>query len=60
MGTRVAAELVDRGAIVRAVVDSIAFCPPMIITDDEFDEMFAPVESALDATMAWGKSEGLL
>ena len=52
MGTRMAAELVERGVIVRAVVDSIVFCPPMIITADELDEMFAPVEAALNATMA--------
>ena len=52
MGTRMAAELVERGVIIRAVVDSIVFCPPMIITADELDEMFAPVEAALNATMA--------
>ncbi len=57
---RLAQELTDRGVIVRPIVDSIAFCPPMIITPDEIDEMFAPVEAALDATEAWAKAEGHL
>ena len=60
VGARMAAELVDRGVIVRAVVDSIVMCPPMIITADELDEMFAPMEDALDATMVWAKAEGLM
>ena len=32
----------------------------MIITEDEIDEMFAPVEPALDATLAWARAEGML
>jgi 4-aminobutyrate--pyruvate transaminase len=60
VGARMAAELVERGVIVRAVVDSIVMCPPMIITADELDEMFAPMEDALDATMAWAKAEGFM
>ena len=60
VGRRVVQELGDRGIISRAIVDSLAFCPPMIITEDEIDEMFAPVEAALDATMAWAKAEGHL
>jgi 4-aminobutyrate--pyruvate transaminase len=60
VGARLAQELTERGVIVRAVMDSIAFCPPMIITEDEIDEMFAPVEPALDATEAWARREGLL
>jgi 4-aminobutyrate--pyruvate transaminase len=46
--------------IVRAIVDTVAFCPPMIITEEEIDEMFAPVEAALDATLAWAEAEGHL
>ncbi len=60
VGRRVVQELGDRGIISRAIVDSLAFCPPMIITEDEIDEMFAPVEAALDATMVWAKAEGHL
>jgi 4-aminobutyrate--pyruvate transaminase len=57
---RMAAEMLARGVITRAIVDSIAFCPPMTITEAEIDEMFAPVEPALDATLAWAEAEGHL
>jgi 4-aminobutyrate--pyruvate transaminase len=60
VAARAAAELLERGVITRAILDSLAFCPPMIITEDEIDEMFAPVEAALDATLAWAKAEGHL
>jgi 4-aminobutyrate--pyruvate transaminase len=57
---KMAAEMLARGVIVRAIVDSVAFCPPMIISDDQIDEMFAPVEAALDATHLWARIEGHL
>ena len=44
----------------RAVGDSLAFCPPMVISEAEMDEMFAPVEAALDATEAWARAAGHL
>jgi 4-aminobutyrate--pyruvate transaminase len=58
VGARMAQELQDRGIISRAIADTLAFCPPMTITEAEIDEMFAPVEPALDATLAWAKAEG--
>jgi 4-aminobutyrate---pyruvate transaminase len=58
VGARMAAALLDRGIISRAIVDSLIFCPPMIITADEIDEMFAPVEAALDETLDWARAEG--
>ena len=60
VGAKLAAELLARGVITRAIGDTIAFCPPMIITEAEIDEMFAPLEAALDATHAWAKAEGHL
>jgi 4-aminobutyrate---pyruvate transaminase len=60
VGARMAAEMAERGVIARAIGESLAFCPPMIITEDEIDEMFAPVEAALDATEAWARAEGHL
>ena len=60
VGARLAQELTDRGVIARAIADTLAFCPPMTITEGEIDEMFAPVEAALDATEAWAKAEGHL
>ena len=60
VGARVAQEMMDRGVIARAIGDTLAFCPPMTITEAEIDEMFAPAEAALDATAAWAKAEGHL
>ena len=60
VGAKAAAEMAARGVIVRAIGDSMAFCPPMIMTEAEMEEMFAPVEASLDAAHAWAKSEGLL
>jgi len=60
VGARMAAEMLERGVITRAIVDSVAFCPPMTVTEAEIDEMFAPVEAALDATLDWARAEGRL
>lgn len=60
VGPRAAMELANRGVISRAIGDSLAFCPPMIITEEEIDEMFAPVEAALDATLDWARANGRL
>lgn len=60
VGQRLAAALLDRGIISRAIVDSLIFCPPMIITEAEIDALFAPVESALDETLGWARTEGHL
>ena len=39
--------------------DIIALCPPLIISDEEIDEMFDRLERALDDTEAWVQREGL-
>jgi 4-aminobutyrate--pyruvate transaminase len=53
-----AAELLKHGVILRAIGDVLAFCPPMIITEDEIEAMFEPIGTALDATLAWARAEG--
>ncbi|KQW82799.1 aspartate aminotransferase family protein [Ensifer sp. Root127] len=47
-GARVGAILQRNGLICRNIGDSIAFCPPMIITAAEIDEMFDIVEASLE------------
>jgi len=47
------AQAFERGLIVRAIGDTIALCPPLIITADEVDELYARLEAAMDATQAW-------
>ena len=41
------------GLILRAMGDSMAMCPPLIITDAQIDEMFGKLELALNETLAW-------
>lgn len=48
------------GLITRAMGDRIAFCPPLIITEAEIEELFARYGRALDKTLDWAKAEGLL
>ena len=47
------------GLIVRNLVDSIAFTPPLIITEDEIDEVLARFGRALDETTAWVEAQKL-
>jgi 4-aminobutyrate---pyruvate transaminase len=47
------------GLLVRAVGDSIAFCPPLIITEAEIDELFRRWDPVLDEAMSWVQAQGL-
>lgn len=49
----------NRGAILRAMGDRIGFCPPMIISEAELNELFDRVELALADTEAWVDKQGL-
>ena len=48
----------ELGLIVRGVQDSVAFCPPLIITTDEIHEMFDIVEKGLDRMEGLVRKEG--
>ncbi|MEM8742447.1 MAG: aminotransferase [Pseudomonadota bacterium] len=58
VGAKMAAELLSRGVILRAIGDVLAVCPPMVIAEAELDEMFAAIPPALDATLDWARAEG--
>ncbi|WP_181699138.1 aminotransferase [Chthonobacter albigriseus] len=45
--------------IIRAIGDTLAVCPPMIITEDEIDELFDRIERTLDDGEAWVSRESL-
>ena len=47
-GQAAQAALLDQGVIIRAIGDAICFCPPLIITEAQLDEMFAATRRALD------------
>lgn len=59
IGTRVADHALEDGLMVRAMLDSIAFTPPLIITEAEIDAVVDRFGRALDKTWAEVKSEGL-
>jgi 4-aminobutyrate--pyruvate transaminase len=43
----------EHGVLIRAIGDRICFCPPMVITEAEVDEMIEIFMRALDDTWAW-------
>jgi 4-aminobutyrate---pyruvate transaminase len=51
--------LTELGVINRAMGDSLAFCPPLIITEEQAHELFNLVAKALDMTEAWVRKENL-
>ena len=46
-GRRLAELCQDEGLIVRAIGETIAFCPPLIISEKEIDELFDRFGQAL-------------
>jgi 4-aminobutyrate--pyruvate transaminase len=58
VGAQMAKFAEGHGVILRAMGDTIGFCPPMIITEAELNELFDRTEKALDDTEGWvGKEE---
>lgn len=61
---RVGAEVLSHchanGLICRAIGDVMAFCPPLIVTSAQIDEIFDKFERAMAATLEWANGEGLL
>ncbi len=51
----------DHGLILRAVGGTaIAFCPPLIISREQIDELLGKFSRALDDTLQWASQEGLI
>jgi 4-aminobutyrate--pyruvate transaminase len=59
IGTYAAKHAEANGMIVRALVDSVALCPPLIVTEAEIDTIFERLTRSLDATEAWVAKERL-
>lgn len=47
----------DHGLLVRAIGDTVAFCPPLIISETQIDEIFDRFEKALEDTLQWVEKE---
>ena len=52
VGQRVAAKAQERGLIIRAIQDNVAFSPPLIITDEQIDRMFDITRESMDEVAA--------
>jgi 4-aminobutyrate--pyruvate transaminase len=51
----------EEGLIVRSLAgDTVSLCPPLVISPDELDELFARLTRALARTLDWAKGERLL
>jgi len=59
VGPYLAKRAQEHGVILRALVDSIGFCPPLIISEQEIDMMLTRFGRALDDTQAWLRERGL-
>jgi 4-aminobutyrate--pyruvate transaminase len=59
VGPQTAKLIEGNGAILRAIGDTIAICPPMIIKEDELNTLFDRFEKGLDEAEAWVAKEGL-
>ncbi|MCY3884030.1 MAG: aminotransferase [Gammaproteobacteria bacterium] len=43
----------EHGLIVRAIGNVVAICPPLIISDQQVDELFSKIAKGLDDTWSW-------
>lgn len=59
IGAHCMAKTLENGLILRAIGDTIAFCPPLIINEAEIEEMITSFTNGLDQTYTWVKDEGL-
>ena len=51
----------EEGLMVRSLIgDAISLCPPLIITREEIDELFARLTRALDRCLDWALGERLI
>jgi 4-aminobutyrate--pyruvate transaminase len=50
----------QHGLIVRAIGDSVAICPPYIVTEEQIEEIFSLFERGLNNTLDWAKNAGLV
>ncbi|MBB4287334.1 aspartate aminotransferase family protein [Roseospira goensis] len=60
VGAAMTRHLHAHGVITRVIGDTVAFSPPLIITEEEIDTMVDRVARALDDTLAWCRAEALV
>ena len=60
VGPKVQALCEENGLLIRAMGDSIGFCPPLIIDEATIEKMLAQFDKSLDQTLDWARQEGLV
>ena len=61
VSAKIQKKIQEAGVILRSLPgDSLAFCPPLIITDSQINDMFDIVEESLKKTMDELTKQGLL
>ncbi|HVU21041.1 MAG TPA: aminotransferase class III-fold pyridoxal phosphate-dependent enzyme, partial [Rhizomicrobium sp.] len=61
VGATVNAFALEEGLITRPMLnDRLGFCPPLVITETEIDDMFARFERALNRGLDWATKEKLI
>ncbi|MDE2977469.1 MAG: aminotransferase [Acidobacteriota bacterium] len=58
VGTYCMNRCLDHGVILRALGDTAAFCPPLIVTESDIDEILERFGRGLDETLAWVEAGG--
>ena len=60
VGPKIQALCEENGLLIRAMADSIGFCPPLIIDEPTVKKMLDKFAKSLDQAHAWAKAEGLV
>ena len=60
IGRMVAARAQENGLIIRAIGDTIAICPPLIIDGAQVDELVARLRKSLREAAVQAKKEGMI
>lgn len=58
MAPKVVALAAEEGLLCRAVYETVALCPPLILTKDDVAEIHARLGRALDRALDWARAEG--
>jgi 4-aminobutyrate--pyruvate transaminase len=60
VGAKCMAFCQQHGLIVRAIGDSVAICPPYIVTAEQVEDIFTLFEHGLNDTLDWVRKEGMI
>lgn len=59
LGSYIFKQAHKHGLIIRSIYDTIAFCPPLITTEDDVDAIFSAFERTLSDATDWARSQNL-